>query len=162
MNRINRHRTLALAAALALTMTAAALAGTHETRADLVDTAVAAGSFGTLVAAVEAAGLVETLRSEGPFTLFAPTDEAFAKLPAGTVEALLDDPDKLAQILTYHVVPGRLLAADVMAAGSLETAQGGRLTVDTTGPRVGNAAIVEADITTSNGVIHAIDTVLLP
>ena len=130
---------------------------------DIVDTAVAAGSFETLVAAVQAAGLVDTLKGDGPFTVFAPTDEAFAKLPAGTVEALLQDKEKLAAILTYHVVPGKKKAADVVAANSLGTVQGSDLSIDTTsGVKVGEASVVQTDIHTSNGVIHVIDTVLLP
>ena len=131
--------------------------------ADIVDTAVSAGQFKTLVKAVQAAGLVDTLKGPGPFTVFAPTDAAFAKLPAGTLEALLADKQKLAGILTYHVVPGKLMAADVLAARELQTAQGGSLAVDTSkGARIGAANIVLTDITTSNGVIHVIDTVLLP
>ncbi len=160
MTKSYRYLTLALVAALAIS--APVIAGNAK-KADIVDTAVAAGSFDTLVAAVQAAGLVDTLKGDGPFTVFAPTDEAFAKLPEGTVEALLADPDKLAQILTYHVVPGRLMASDVVTADSLMTAQGGRLMVDTAnGARIGNAAIIQTDIATSNGVIHVIDTVLLP
>ncbi len=161
MNNTRRNVTLALVGILVIS--APVIAGSYDKKADIVDTAVAAGSFETLVAAVQAAGLVDTLKGDGPFTVFAPTDEAFAKLPEGTVEALLDDPEKLAQILTYHVVPGRLMAADVVSADSLKTAQGGKLTVDTTdGARIGNASIIQTDITTSNGVIHVIDTVLLP
>lgn len=130
---------------------------------DIVDTAVAAGSFNTLVAAVKAAGLVDTLKSTGPFTVFAPTDEAFAKLPAGTVESLLQDKEKLAGILTYHVVAGKLMAADVVSQTSLKTVQGQSLKISTMGgAKVNNANIVKTDIQTSNGVIHVIDTVLLP
>jgi uncharacterized surface protein with fasciclin (FAS1) repeats len=129
----------------------------------IVETAVQAGSFETLVAAVKAAGLAETLSGEGPFTVFAPTDEAFAKLPAGTVEALLQDTDKLTQILTYHVVPGSVMAGEVLATDSLGTLFGQPLVV--TGgdsPAVGGAGIVKTDIACANGVIHVIDTVLLP
>ena len=130
---------------------------------DIVDTAVAAGSFETLVAAVQAAGLVDTLKGDGPFTVFAPTDEAFAKLPEGTVEALLQDKEKLSAILTYHVVAGKKMASDVVGAQSIDTVQGGSLSVDTTdGVKVGGASVVQTDIKTSNGVIHVIDTVLLP
>ena len=130
---------------------------------DIVDTAVAAGSFNTLVAAVKAAGLVDTLKSTGPFTVFAPTDEAFAKLPAGTVESLLQDKEKLSGILTYHVVAGKLMAADVVSQTSLKTVQGQSLKISTMGgAKVNNANIVKTDIQTSNGVIHVIDTVLLP
>ncbi len=163
MTATRRYLTTALIAVLTIAFGGPAFAGGHDKTADIVDTAIAAGSFDTLVAAAEAAGLVETLKNDGPFTVFAPTDEAFAKLPEGTVEALLADPDKLSQILTYHVVPGRLMAADVVSADSLTTAQGGKLTIDTTdGARIGNAAIIQTDIATSNGVIHVIDTVLLP
>ncbi len=131
--------------------------------ADIVDTAVAAGSFNTLVAAIQAAGLVDTLKGEGPFTVFAPTDEAFAKLPEGTVEALLKDKDKLTAILTYHVVAGKVMAADVVTLSEATTVQGGTLAIDTShGVKVGNAKVIKTDIETSNGVIHVIDTVLIP
>jgi uncharacterized surface protein with fasciclin (FAS1) repeats len=131
---------------------------------DIVDTAVAAGSFKTLVAAVKAAGLVDTLKGDGPFTVFAPSDEAFAKLPRGTVEALLADKAKLAAILTYHVVPGKLMAADVVGSTWLETAQGQsvRISVSADEVRIDGARIVATDIPASNGVIHVIDTVILP
>jgi len=139
---------------------------------DIVDTAVAAGDFTTLAAALEAAGLVETLKGEGPFTVFAPTDAAFAKLPAGTVETLLKDPKgDLTQILTYHVVPGKVLAADVVKLDGqkVTTVQGGDLTVGVDGDKVsltdaaGNTVNVTAtDIEASNGVIHVIDGVLMP
>ena len=133
------------------------------TAADIVDTAIAAGSFKTLVAAIQAAGLVETLKGKGPFTVFAPTDAAFAKLPAGTVDALLKDKAKLAAILTYHVVPGQLMAKDVKA-GQVKTVQGQSLTVATMGGKVmvDGATVTKTDIATSNGVIHVIDTVVLP
>ena len=135
----------------------------HNKSKDIVDTAIAAGSFNTLVAAVKAAGLVDTLKSPGPFTVFAPTDEAFAKLPAGTVEALLKDKEKLTAILTYHVVSGKLMASDVVSKSSLKTVQGQSLKVSTSGgPKVNNASIVKTDIEASNGVIHVIDTVVLP
>ena len=139
---------------------------------DIVDTAVAAGDFTTLAAALEAAGLVETLKGEGPFTVFAPTDAAFAKLPAGTVDTLLKDPKgDLTQILTYHVVPGKVLAADVVKLDGqkVTTVQGGDLTVGVDGDKVsltdaaGNTVNVTAtDIEASNGVIHVIDGVLMP
>jgi uncharacterized surface protein with fasciclin (FAS1) repeats len=132
---------------------------------DIVETAVAAGSFKTLVHAVIAAGLVETLKSPGPFTVFAPTDDAFAKLPEGTLDAVLKDHAKLTAILTYHVVPGKVLAADVVKLNgeSVKTVQGGLLKVDTThGCKIGTANVVKTDIETSNGVIHVIDSVLLP
>lgn len=132
--------------------------------ADIVDTAVAAGSFNTLVAAVKAAGLVDVLKGDGPFTVFAPTDEAFAKLPAGTVEALLTDKEKLTQILTYHVVPGRLEAKDVAGMNQLQTVQGSMLTVERSanGVTVDGANIIKTDIATGNGIIHVIDTVVIP
>lgn len=130
---------------------------------DLVDTAVAAENFKTLVAAVQAAGLVDALKGKGPFTVFAPTDEAFAKLPAGTVEALLKDKEKLAKILTYHVVKGNVTSQDVAKINSAGTLQGALLRIDTTkGVRVNDAKVVNADLRASNGIIHVIDTVLLP
>jgi uncharacterized surface protein with fasciclin (FAS1) repeats len=132
-------------------------------KSDIVDTAVGAGSFKTLAAALKAAGLVETLKGKGPFTVFAPTDEAFAKLPPGTVEALLKDKDKLSAILTYHVVAGNVKAADVVKLSSAKTVQGQSVAIDAKdGVKVNNAKVVQADIDCSNGVIHVIDTVLLP
>jgi uncharacterized surface protein with fasciclin (FAS1) repeats len=135
----------------------------HATK-NIVETAVAAGSFKTLVAAVQAAGLVETLSGKGPFTVFAPTDEAFAKLPAGTVEALLKDKAKLAAILTYHVVSGDVRAAQAMKLNSAKTVNGQSLTIAVKDGNVmiDAAKVVKADIVTSNGVIHVIDTVVLP
>ena len=130
---------------------------------DIVDTAVAAGSFKTLAAALKAAGLVETLKGDGPFTVFAPTDEAFAKLPPGTVEALLKDKDKLTAILTYHVVSGKVKSGDVVKLKSAKTLNGKSVAVDaTSGVKINDAKVVKADIDCSNGVIHVIDTVLLP
>ena len=131
--------------------------------ADIVDTAVSAGQFKTLVQAVQAAGLVDTLKGDGPFTVFAPTDAAFAKLPAGTIESLLKDKQKLAQILTYHVVPGKVTAAQVKP-GDVKTVQGQSLRVraDDGTVMVNNARVTKADIMASNGVIHVIDTVVLP
>ena len=138
----------------------------EESPMDIVDTAIGAGSFNTLVAAVQAAELVETLKGTGPFTVFAPTDEAFAKLPAGTVEELLkpENKDQLVAILTYHVVPGRVLAADVVGVSSVATVQGGSLTVDVTdgAVKIDAANVVQTDIVASNGVIHVIDSVVLP
>ena len=133
---------------------------------DIVDTAIAAGQFNTLVAAVQAADLVETLKGDGPFTVFAPTDEAFAALPMGTVEDLLKPENKaqLVAVLTYHVVPGKIMSADI-AGKSMDVAsvQGGELSVDATdGVKIDNANVVAADIETSNGVIHVIDQVVLP
>jgi len=130
---------------------------------NIVETAVAAGSFKTLVAAVQAAGLVETLSGPGPLTVFAPTDEAFAMLPAGTVESLLKDKQKLTAILTYHVVAGKVMAADVVKLKSAKTVQGQDVSIDTTdGVKVNDAKVVKADIVCSNGVIHVIDKVILP
>ncbi|WP_068817717.1 fasciclin domain-containing protein [Phormidesmis priestleyi] len=131
--------------------------------ADIVDTAVNAGSFTTLVAAVKAAGLVETLKGAGPFTVFAPTDEAFAKLPAGTVEGLLKDLPKLKKILTYHVVSGKVMAADVVKLKSAKTVEGSEVKIDASnGVKVNDAKVITPDVAADNGVIHIIDTVLLP
>jgi uncharacterized surface protein with fasciclin (FAS1) repeats len=131
--------------------------------ADIVDTAVGAGSFKTLVTALKAAALDEVLKGKGPFTVFAPTDEAFAKLPAEAVEALLKDKAKLTAVLTYHVVAGNVNAADVIKLKSAKTVQGQLVAIDATeGVMIGNAKVVKADITCSNGVIHVIDTVLMP
>jgi len=158
-------RSLLLAGALAITsvIAPASVAMAQQPQADIVDTAVAAGSFTTLATALQAAGLVDTLKGDGPFTVFAPTDEAFAKLPAGTLEALLADPAKLQAVLTYHVVPGRVTAADVASLSSATTVQGAPIAIDTSmGVRVNDAHVTQADVLTSNGVIHVIDTVLLP
>ena len=131
---------------------------------DIVDTAVAAGSFKTLVTAVQAAGLVETLKGTGPFTVFAPTDEAFAKLPAGTVDNLLKDKQKLTAVLTYHVVAGRVMAADVTKLKSAKTVNGQEINISMKdgAVMVDNAKVVRTDISASNGVIHVIDSVILP
>ena len=131
--------------------------------ADIVDTAVKAGSFSTLIAAVKAAGLVDTLKGDGPFTLFAPTDEAFAKLPKGTVEALLADIPKLTSILTYHVVSGKVTAGQVVELSEAKTIQGSMVKIDASdGVMINNSTVVTADVMASNGVIHVIDTVLIP
>jgi uncharacterized surface protein with fasciclin (FAS1) repeats len=146
-------------------------AATKSEAKNIVETAVGAGSFGTLVAAVKAAGLVETLSGEGPFTVFAPTDEAFAALPEGTVESLLkpENKEKLIAILTYHVVPGKLMAADVLDAKKAKTVQGNSVKVTTeknesgaTSVLVDGAKVTATDILASNGVIHVIDKVILP
>lgn len=133
---------------------------------DIVDTAIGAGSFKTLVAAVTAAGLVETLRGEGPFTVFAPTDEAFAKLPSGTVESLLlpESKEKLIAVLTYHVVAGKVLASDVVKLKSAKTVNGKEVSIKVSdkGVMVDAAKVVTTDIEASNGVIHVIDSVILP
>jgi len=133
---------------------------------DIVDTAVAAGQFKTLAAALGAAGLVDTLKGPGPFTVFAPTDEAFAKLPKGTVEELLkpENKAKLTAILTYHVVAGKVMAADVMKVKDAKTVQGGSIKVNVMGGKVmvDNATVIKTDIGASNGVIHVIDSVVMP
>ena len=140
------------------------LAPSFARAADIVDTAVAAGSFNTLVTAVKAAGLVKTLKGKGPYTVFAPNDAAFAKLPPGTVDSLLKNKAKLATILKYHVVPGRVKAADVAGKSlTVKTAAGLPVNVDGTfGVRVNDAHVIQPDIQASNGVIHVVDTVLLP
>lgn len=132
--------------------------------ADIVDTAVSAGSFKTLVKAVQAAGLVDTLKGPGPFTVFAPTDEAFAKLPAGTLESLLANPEQLKQVLTYHVVAGKVMASDVVKLKEAKTVQGSAAKIKVSGGNVmiDNAKVVKTDIVCDNGVIHVIDTVILP
>jgi uncharacterized surface protein with fasciclin (FAS1) repeats len=157
-----RRTFISLATVASITGTTA-LAGGHSK--DIVDTAVEAGSFETLVAAVQAAGLVETLKGEGPFTVFAPTDEAFAALPEGTVESLLqpENKDQLIAVLTYHVVPGKVMSTDLSDGMTATTVQGGDITIDLSdGVKINEASVVNADIETSNGVIHVIDTVILP
>ncbi len=130
---------------------------------NIVETGKEMGKFNTLVAAVEAAGLTETLSNEGPFTVFAPNDDAFAKLPEGTVEGLLKDKEKLTAILTYHVVSGKYKAADVMDMKSAKTLQGGELKIDTSnGVKVNDAKVIQPDIMCTNGVCHMIDSVLMP
>ena len=139
-----------------------ALASLSAQAKDIVDTAVGAGNFKTLVTAVKAAGLVDTLKGTGPFTVFAPTDEAFAKIPKADLDKLLADKAKLKSVLTYHVVSGKVLAKDIKP-GMVKTVQGSDVTVATTGGvMVNNAKVVAADVPASNGVIHAIDTVLMP
>lgn len=160
MNILKRNL-LAVVALIPLT-----LASVSAKANDIVDTAVAAGQFSTLVAAVQAAGLVDTLKGEGPFTVFAPTDAAFAALPEGTVENLLkpENKDQLIAVLTYHVVAGKVMSADI-AGKTLEvdSVQGSAISVNATnGVMVDNANVVTADIETSNGVIHVIDAVILP
>ena len=131
--------------------------------ADIVDTAINAGSFETLVAAVKAADLVDTLKGKGPFTLFAPNDDAFAKLPEGTVDKLLKDVPKLKKILTYHVVSGKVMAADVSKMKSAKTVEGSEVKIDASkGVKVNDATVSKADVKADNGVIHIIDTVLMP
>jgi uncharacterized surface protein with fasciclin (FAS1) repeats len=131
---------------------------------DIVDTAVAAGNFTTLAKALQAAGLIETLKGPGPFTVFAPTDEAFAKLPAGAVEGLLNDPEKLKSILLYHVVSGKVTAKEVVKMKSAKTVQGSsaRINAEKGAVMIDNAKVIKTDIMASNGVIHVIDSVILP
>lgn len=156
--------TVAVAAAAVLTLPA--LPRAEAADRDIVDTAVAAGSFKTLAAAIEAAGLVDTLKGSGPFTVFAPTDEAFAKLPAGTVENLLkpENREQLKAVLTYHVVPGKVTAAQVTRLDSAKTVNGQTVRISTSGGAVmvDDAKVVKTDVTASNGVIHVIDSVMLP
>jgi len=178
---MQRRSLLVLLVALALAVTAcampapvpmptaapaegAAAPAEAEAMKDIVDIAVADGRFTTLVAAVQAAGLVDTLKGEGPFTVFAPTDDAFAKLPEGTVEALLQDIPQLKNILLYHVVPGKVMAADVVKLQSADTALGKPVTIKVEGDAVmvNDAKVIITDIEASNGVIHVIDTVILP
>ncbi|MCG6921344.1 MAG: fasciclin domain-containing protein [Acidobacteria bacterium] len=151
---------LAVAVALAVSVTAAQAAH-HEK--DIVETAVAAGSFNTLATALQAAGLVETLKGDGPFTVFAPTDEAFAKIPEADLKALLADKAKLTKVLTYHVVSGKVTAAEVVKLSSAATVEGQAIKIDTSdGVKVNEANVIKTDIMASNGVIHVIDTVILP
>ncbi len=131
--------------------------------ADIVDTAVNAGSFDTLVAAVKAAGLVDNLKGPGPFTVFAPTDDAFAKLPEGTVDSLLNDIPQLTKILTYHVVSGKVMSSDIVGLDSVATVEGSSLSIDaSSGVKVNDATVVTPDVEADNGVIHVIDSVLIP
>lgn len=163
-----QHRNLFVASALALLVIGMASLGAIKTSAayakNIVDTAISAGSFNTLVTAVKTADLVDTLKGEGPFTVFAPTDAAFAKLPKGTLEALLNDKEKLTAVLTYHVVPGKVMAADVVNLKTAKTANGNSLIISAADGTVmvNNAKVIQTDIAASNGVIHVIDTVVLP
>jgi uncharacterized surface protein with fasciclin (FAS1) repeats len=156
-------RNSVFAAAMAVS---AALGSASAWAGDIVDTAAGAGNFKTLVEAVKAAGLVDTLKGPGPFTVFAPTDEAFAKLPAGTVEDLLkpENKDKLTAILTYHVVPGKVMSGDIAGKETMaKTVQGGEIAIKAKeGVMVDNAKVTQADIAADNGVIHVIDTVIMP
>lgn len=157
-------RTYALTSLVALAMLAVASVGHAAEKKDIVDTAVAAGSFKTLVTAVKEAGLVEALKGKGPFTVFAPTDEAFAKLPKGTLEGLLADKEKLAAVLKYHVVPGKVMAADVVKVTEAKSLQGSTISINAKdGVKLnGSSNVVKTDIECTNGVIHVIDTVILP
>ena len=147
---------------VAAVLTASAASAQTQPSKDIVDTAVAAGNFKTLATALQAAGLVDTLKGKGPFTVFAPTDEAFAKIPKADLDALLKDKEKLAAVLKYHVVAGKVMAKDVKA-GDVKTVNGKTFKIATTGGvTVNNAKVVKTDIETTNGVIHVIDTVVLP
>jgi uncharacterized surface protein with fasciclin (FAS1) repeats len=151
-------------AILTVALFSLSVSGFAGAKGDIVDTAVSAGQFNTLVAAVKAAGLVDVLKGDGPFTVFAPNDEAFAKLPKGTVESLLQDKEKLTAILTYHVVPGNYRASDVLGKSSLKTVQGQSISVKKSygNVMVDQAKVIATDIETSNGTIHVIDSVILP
>ena len=170
MIRFAKQIAMAVVATALLGSVTLAVAGDYGSKSkatpDIVDTAVAAGSFNTLAAALEAADLVDTLKGDGPFTVFAPTDDAFAALPAGTVESLLkpENKDQLVAVLTYHVVPGKVKAADVVKLDSATTVNGADVSIDAgdSGVTVDNARVVQTDIMASNGVIHVIDAVILP
>ena len=170
MNYAFSKTILAVASAALIALSSAAFAGHHSKNeaktGDIVDVAVSAGQFNTLAAALEAAGLVATLKGDGPFTVFAPTDAAFAKLPAGTVDSLLkpENKDQLVGILTYHVVPGKVMASDVVKLSSATTVNGAdvAITLDGGSVRIDNATVVKTDVGASNGVIHVVDTVILP
>jgi len=168
---MKRNSIIGVSAALALAVAQIAFAGHHEkdeaaqtaAPGDIVAVASGAGSFGTLVTAIQAAGLVETLQGTGPFTVFAPTDEAFAKISKADLDALLADKEKLVAVLTYHVVPGKVMAADVAGLDSAKTVQGQSIDIETAGGvTVDGAKVVQTDILATNGVIHVIDTVILP
>jgi uncharacterized surface protein with fasciclin (FAS1) repeats len=157
-------RTITAAAFFAAVSFAPSTISAQSAPKDIVETAVAAGSFKTLATALQAAGLIETLKGKGPFTVFAPTDEAFAKIPKADLDALLKDKAKLTAVLTYHVVAGKVMAADVVKLTSAKTVQGGSAKVHVMGGKVmiDNANVVKTDIAASNGVIHVIDSVILP
>lgn len=165
-HRLKISNFVAVAAALALMVTDAYGGSYGKKQSDIVDTAVAAGTFSTLAAALDAGGLVATLKGAGPYTVFAPTDEAFAKLPDGTVETLLlpENKDKLIAILTYHVVPGKVTAAEVVTMQSASTANGSDLAIRVVDETVfiNDSRVVATDIKASNGIIHVVDTVILP
>jgi uncharacterized surface protein with fasciclin (FAS1) repeats len=163
--KLERHPTMKILSVFVLAL-ALVLGGVSAVAADkdIVDTAVGAGSFNTLVTAVKAAGLVDTLKGTGPFTVFAPTDEAFAKVPKATLDALLANPDQLKQVLLYHVVSGKVMAAQAVKLDSAKTVQGSSAKISVMGgqAKIDNANIVKTDIECSNGVIHVIDSVILP
>ncbi len=152
-----------LVVAAAVTVFAAPAAVQAGSQKDIVDTAVAAGSFKTLATALKAAGLIDTLKGAGPFTVFAPTDEAFAKIPKADLDALIADKAKLTKVLTYHVVAGKVMAADVMKIKEAKTVEGQMVKIDTSsGVKINGAKVIKADVEASNGVIHVIDSVILP
>lgn len=156
-------RTFLAAAAMAALVLPATLRADNHAGKDIVDTAVAAGDFKTLAAALQAAGLVDTLKGKGPFTVFAPTDAAFAKIPKAQIDALLQDKAQLTKVLTYHVVAGKVMAKDVAKLSQAKTVEGQSLRIDSSaGVKVDGANVVKADIEASNGVIHVIDSVMLP
>ncbi len=159
-------KNIAIVSMMVIITTACATQTAKVNNSDIVDTAVSAGQFKTLTAALQAADLVGTLKGNGPFTVFAPTDEAFAKLPSGTVESLLkpENKDKLVSILTYHVVPGKVLASDVVNLDSAKTVNGSNVNISTNseGVNINQAKVIKADVMSSNGVIHVIDEVILP
>lgn len=160
---LNRIAASALALVLVATFAVTAAADHHKASKDIVGVAASNADFSTLVTALQAAGLVEALQGDGPLTVFAPTNEAFAKLPAGTLEALLADKAMLTKVLTYHVVSGKVTAAEVMKLSSATTLEGSSVAIDTSnGVKVNDANVVSADVMASNGVIHVIDTVLIP
>ena len=167
---ITSARTSALFAlffALATTIAFAGQQGAHHAKKDIVDTATSAGSFNTLIEAVKAAGLVETLKSEGPFTVFAPTDEAFAQIPAEDLQALLTDKEALTKLLTYHVLPTKLMSGQARDVSSAKTVSGDIVRINGSysygnGIKIDNANVLKADIVASNGVIHVIDRVIIP
>lgn len=163
---INNTMKVVSAVFLSVVFSASVMADHHGKKMDIVDTAASNSDFSTLVAAVKAADLVDALKADGPLTVFAPTNEAFAKLPVGTVESLLlpENKAKLVQILTYHVVAGQVMAADVVKVDSAKTLEGSSITVTVSedGVKVDNANVITTDIKTSNGVIHVIDTVIMP
>ncbi|MGD8896061.1 MAG: fasciclin domain-containing protein [Acidobacteriota bacterium] len=156
------RKLMILAVAVALAVSVTTVQAAHHEK-DIVETAVAAGSFKTLATALQAAGLVETLKGDGPFTVFAPTDEAFAKIPESDLKALLADKAKLTRVLTYHVVSGKVTAAEVVKLSSAMTVEGQAIEIDTSdGVKVNEASVIKTDIMASNGVIHVIDAVMLP
>jgi uncharacterized surface protein with fasciclin (FAS1) repeats len=162
---MNRFMSIVAGAAVAASVVAGPASAQYSEQKDIVDTAVEAGSFTTLATALQAAGLVDVLKGEGPFTVFAPTDEAFAKLPEGTIESLLADTDALTKVLTYHVVPGAVMAEQVVGLSEATTVEGSPISIQVVDGKVvlnGSSTVVTTDIETSNGVIHVIDTVILP